>query len=64
MNNDYVKDKIHLFVIMIQILKMRNMTKVKGSEMKMPEQDINHVTLPISCLGKFNYDLPILFKYT
>ena len=29
MNNDYVKDKIHLSVIAIQILKMRNVTKVK-----------------------------------
>ena len=42
MNNDYVKDKKHLSVLTIQILKMKNVTKVKCFETKTPEQDINH----------------------
>ena len=42
MNNDYVKDKKHLSVLTIQILKMKNVTKSTISETKMPEQDINH----------------------
>ena len=47
MNDDYVKDKKHLSVLTIQILKMRNVTKGKFLKTKMPKQDINHTEVII-----------------